>query len=239
MDCCIPTGRSRGCRAKVGPVRRRPSPPLLPPRVPAANANTGLAVLNSGDPAVLELHANQTFDRGQYALALPMLLKVADHYKDNPEKLGPTQEKIRVCQKNLATAVAASVSATAQQPAIASSDEQHASPIPLPKPGETVELDIKQLGNFDYDISNGGNIPKDVIHLNGVKLRTHSFMIPLDQADNISEFALVPSLFSCCFGQPPQVATYHSHSLPQRQSRPAISPMSWSSKGTLKWKKKR
>jgi hypothetical protein len=30
-------------------------------------------------------------------------------------------------------------------------------------------------------------------------------MIPLDQAENIAEFALVPSLFSCCFGQPPQV----------------------------------
>jgi len=31
------------------------------------------------------------------------------------------------------------------------------------------------------------------------------FMIPLDQADNISNFALVPSLFACCFGQAPQI----------------------------------
>ena len=30
-------------------------------------------------------------------------------------------------------------------------------------------------------------------------------MIPLDQADNISHFSLVPSLFACCFGQPPQI----------------------------------
>jgi hypothetical protein len=30
-------------------------------------------------------------------------------------------------------------------------------------------------------------------------------MMPLDQADKITKFALVPSLFSCCFGQPPQV----------------------------------
>jgi hypothetical protein len=30
-------------------------------------------------------------------------------------------------------------------------------------------------------------------------------MIPLDQAENIGEFALVPSLFACCFGQPPQI----------------------------------
>jgi hypothetical protein len=30
-------------------------------------------------------------------------------------------------------------------------------------------------------------------------------MIPMDQAENITQFALVPSLFSCCFGQPPQI----------------------------------
>ena len=27
----------------------------------------------------------------------------------------------------------------------------------------------------------------------------------MDQADSITQFALVPSLFACCFGQPPQV----------------------------------
>jgi hypothetical protein len=48
-------------------------------------------------------------------------------------------------------------------------------------------------------------LPEDVKALNGAKIRTHGFMIPLDQADNITEFALVPSLFACCFGQPPQV----------------------------------
>ena len=30
-------------------------------------------------------------------------------------------------------------------------------------------------------------------------------MIPMDQATNISQFALVPDLFACCFGQPPQI----------------------------------
>jgi hypothetical protein len=30
-------------------------------------------------------------------------------------------------------------------------------------------------------------------------------MMPLDQVENITEFAFVPSLFGCCFGQPPQV----------------------------------
>ena len=41
--------------------------------------------------------------------------------------------------------------------------------------------------------------------LSGSRIRVQGFMIPLDQADNISHFALVPSLFACCFGQPPQI----------------------------------
>ena len=36
-------------------------------------------------------------------------------------------------------------------------------------------------------------------------MRLHGYMIPMDQAENITQFALVPSLFACCFGQPPQI----------------------------------
>ena len=36
-------------------------------------------------------------------------------------------------------------------------------------------------------------------------MRLRGFMIPMDQADNITKFALVPDLFACCFGQPPQI----------------------------------
>jgi hypothetical protein len=78
-------------------------------------------------------------------------------------------------------------------------------PHPAPKPGETVSCDIKELGNFEYDAETGGNIPKDVLALNGCHFRTHGFMMPLDQVENITDFAFVPSLFGCCFGQPPQV----------------------------------
>src|SRR5439155_21552114 len=73
------------------------------------------------------------------------------------------------------------------------------------KEGQTLELSIKELGNFDYDQDKGGNIPKDVKQLSGTSVRLRGFMIPMDQADNITKFALVPDLFSCCFGQPPQV----------------------------------
>jgi hypothetical protein len=78
-------------------------------------------------------------------------------------------------------------------------------PHPAPKLGETVICDIKDLGNFEYDAEKGGNIPADVMALNGCRFRTHGFMMPLDQVENITDFAFVPSLFGCCFGQPPQV----------------------------------
>jgi hypothetical protein len=68
-----------------------------------------------------------------------------------------------------------------------------------------LDVAIKELGNFEYDADNGGNIPPDVTALSGSTLRVTGFMIPMDQADNITQFALVPSLFACCFGQPPSI----------------------------------
>jgi hypothetical protein len=44
-----------------------------------------------------------------------------------------------------------------------------------------------------------------VKRLAGATLRIRGYMIPMDQAENITQFALVPSLFACCFGQPPQI----------------------------------
>ena len=93
---------------------------------------------------------------------------------------------------------------TAAYPAIAQTAETRTAHVP-PPPGQVLDIAIKELGNFDYDAEKGGNIPPDVFTLTGSKLRLHGYMIPLDQAENIGEFALVPSLFACCFGQPPQV----------------------------------
>ncbi len=74
-----------------------------------------------------------------------------------------------------------------------------------PKAGEVRELTIKDLGNFDYDPQAGGAVPEDVTRLDGLTVRLPGFMMPLDQAEHITRFVLVPSLFGCCFGQPPGV----------------------------------
>jgi hypothetical protein len=84
------------------------------------------------------------------------------------------------------------------------SDEQR-KPHKKPKDGEVYALKIQELGNFQFDQEKGGNIPKDVKDLTGSVVRLTGFMIPLDQADKIKQFVLVPDLFACCFGQPPQV----------------------------------
>ena len=155
----------------------------------------------------LETRAEVAFGRGEWSLALPMLQQVASDVKSNPDRLAQIQEQIRVCNKQIAKAQAdaAMVAKLSPAPAPGAVDTGPRKPHPAPMPGATTDLEIKDLGNFDYDIEKGGNIPDDVKRLSGTSFRTRGFMIPLDQAESITEFALVPSLFSCCFGQPPQI----------------------------------
>jgi hypothetical protein len=156
--------------------------------------------------AGLEVAANEAFGAGKYAVALPMLQTLAMKYKDEPDRLGPVKEKISVCQKQIAamTGASAALGAGTQGPAVPMSAETR-KPHGKPKAGEVEEMSIPELGNFEYDAEKGGNIPKDVTEMAGNKIRVHGFMIPMDQADRITRFALVPSLFACCFGQPPQI----------------------------------
>lgn len=145
------------------------------------------------DLATLELRANQAFDRGDWAEALPLLRRLAVRLKDDKDRIGPVLEKVRVAEANLPG------SAKEQPGSLSANRKPHA---PLKK-DESRELSIKELGNFDYDPDLGGTIPDDVKALSGGQVRLRGFMIPLDQARRITRFALVPDLFSCCFGQPP------------------------------------
>jgi hypothetical protein len=162
---------------------------------PAAAGNTGLSVA-----------ATDAFNAGRYAVALPMLQKLSDQYQNNPDQLAPVQEEIRVCQKQIAIAAnAVAVAPPAPGAGDPTMNADTRTPHPAPGAGQTVEMTIKELGNFDYDADKGGNIPADVKALSGANLKLRGFMIPMDQADSITQFALVPSLFACCFGQPPQI----------------------------------
>ena len=156
-----------------------------------------LAQTTQPSSETLELRANNAISRGEFASALPMLEKLQEQARGDSLKIGRIQEQIRMVKRMLATGATS-------QPAVATSAEER-KPHAAPKPGETLQIQIKELGNFDYDPDKGGNIPDDVKALTGMKVRLRGFMIPMDQASNVTSFALVPDLFACCFGQPPQV----------------------------------
>ena len=168
--------------------------------------STPAPAIKSSGASALEIRAQTALTNSQWSLALSLLKQVEAQVKDKPDRLATIQEQIRVCERNIAKAQPAIASAgpTTVRAATQPTAEVR-KPIPAPKPGQVTELLIKDLGNFDYDIEKGGNIPADIKALNGNKFRTRGYMIPLDQAESISEFALVPSLFACCFGQPPQI----------------------------------
>jgi hypothetical protein len=163
---------------------------------------------DANPPSIAQLQhsADTAFNRGEYATALPLYKKLAERFKDQPTRLGSVDEKIRVCQKAIDAALKEKAAATTQ-PAVPAADNsaEVRKPHVRPKDGQVLDTSIKDLGNFEYDQEKGGNIPQDVRNLDGVTIRLHGFMIPMDQAENITQFALVPSLFSCCFGQPPQI----------------------------------
>jgi len=161
-------------------------------------------------PAALEVRATSAFNRGEYVAALPLLQKLADdaRAKKDDDRLGRIQEQIRVCQTQMANQAAAATASGNPDPSAAPAPAKDAGsrkPHEPVKPGETREMTIKELGNFEYDADKGGTLPEDVRKLSGAKLRLRGFMIPMDQAENITQFALVPDLFACCYGQPPQV----------------------------------
>lgn len=142
--------------------------------------------------ADLEAEANRTFENGDYANAMPLLKDLSVRLRNTPEQVAPVLEKVRVCEANLA-----------KQPV----EGVNAPRIPHAKPatGGVLEVALQKLGNFQYDAEKGGGIPDDVTALTGSTVKLHGFMIPIDQSERVTKFVLVADLFSCCFGQPPQL----------------------------------
>jgi len=171
------------------------------------------AATTDANAAALEVRAEQYLNSSEWAQALPLYKKLAEMARNDPKKLGPIEENIRVCEKNIARLAKLTPSAPPSSSPTAAPVSVPITPLsneqrkvhPAPKDGQVLDMTIKELGNFDFDQEKGGNIPADVKRLSGHPIRLKGFMIPMDQADNITKFALVPDLFSCCFGQPPQI----------------------------------
>jgi hypothetical protein len=78
----------------------------------------------------------------------------------------------------------------------------------LIKEGKITGLDkivtFDELSNWPYEDGLKG-IPKAVRELDKKKVMMTGFMLPIDEVQNIKEFLLVQSMWSCCFGQPPDI----------------------------------
>lgn len=175
----------------------QPSPAGAPPRPPAPPAATEPAAEppRPAAPGSLEYRAGQALAAGDYATALPLLRRMAEVHKDDPRRLRAIEEQIKVAERALNSGYA---------PGTLPPEERR--PLAPPQPGKVTEFEsIHDLGNFEYDPERGGGIPADVLAYSEKPIRVRGYMIPMDQAANITTFALVPSLFACCFGTPPQI----------------------------------
>jgi hypothetical protein len=78
----------------------------------------------------------------------------------------------------------------------------------LIKAGKITGLDkvlpFDELSSWPYEDGLKG-MPKRVKELTGKKVLMTGFMLPIDEVQNIKEFLLVQSLWSCCYGSPPDI----------------------------------
>ncbi len=65
-------------------------------------------------------------------------------------------------------------------------------------------LPFDEIDSWPYEDGLKG-MPKRVKDLSGKKVLMTGFMLPIDEVKNIKEFLLVKSLWSCCYGQPPDI----------------------------------
>ena len=175
--------------------------------------------------------AQAAYKGGRYTEALPLFKEIAKQpgVFNNPDKLRLTMAyindiQIKMKMQEAATQPAAAGTATGPQDqqaliqqalAFAMQTKVNPSDPPMTKDtriphtaiaaGTTAEMSIKELGNFDFDPTKDADVPADVKLVEGAKVKLNGFMWPLTQSDKITEFALVPSLTSCCFGAPPGV----------------------------------
>jgi hypothetical protein len=65
-------------------------------------------------------------------------------------------------------------------------------------------LSFEEISSWPYEDGLKG-MPQSVRKLDGKKVMMTGFMLPIDEVENIKEFLLVQSLWSCCYGQPPDI----------------------------------
>lgn len=76
-------------------------------------------------------------------------------------------------------------------------------PVSLGK-GKPVELSFDLLKKWFY-VAGKSEIPPFIRSFNGQYVQMTGYMMPMGDIKEIKSFVFVPSLFGCCYGQPPAV----------------------------------
>ncbi len=71
-------------------------------------------------------------------------------------------------------------------------------------PGIEKILTFEEISSWPYQDGLKG-MPEPVKKMDGKTVLMTGFMLPIDEVENIKEFLLVQSMWSCCFGQPPDI----------------------------------
>ena len=71
--------------------------------------------------------------------------------------------------------------------------------------GKAQSLSFDLLKSWTYVEKKNTPIPAEIRALDGQTVEMIGFMVPLSEVQNITQFTLAPSLWGCCYGQPPAV----------------------------------
>ena len=66
-------------------------------------------------------------------------------------------------------------------------------------------VDMHDFGGWEFDEGKKQPFPEHILALDGKEFSIRGFMMPDIDFEHIQKFHLVRSLFSCCFGAPPQL----------------------------------
>jgi len=125
----------------------------------------------------------KTFSTGAIVLGLVLLPGLASFIQQ--QLLQRKMAKLNMVQNAMASAPASAPAAD-------------------PLDSKYTRLQFDTLKSWTY-IEGKTPIPDFIQKLNGQNIEMVGFMMPLSEVKNITEFILVPSLWGCCYGQPPAV----------------------------------
>jgi len=119
--------------------------------------------------------------------------EVTEEPKQEPsEPAEPAEEAVDYSKRFWSSAMTAEERQASLARRLAASDEPYL-------------IDMHDLGGWDFDERKEQPIPDYILALDGKMITMRGFMMPDIDFEHIRTFHLVRSLYSCCFGAPPQL----------------------------------